>query len=270
MINSKFFLGLTVVILWASCEKKPNDRYIEFNGKKQHILDLGEGEPTVVFITGLNCGLQFFDSVQREVSKITRTLSYDRSGLGKSDILDSLRTIEQMTEELNRILLYEKFKEPYILVGHSYGGAVARYFVHKYPDKTAGIVFVDCANDEEFLDSLIMTNKRTREELYSIDTTATKGEQLEMKYVQYNDSILRHVGYKTTIPTHLLIATNIPGFPQDLMRIRINTYKEFNKDAPQMKYIYTERSGHHIQQDEPGLVIKSIKEVMNEVMANRR
>jgi hypothetical protein len=239
MIDSKFFLGLLVITLWTSCDKKPNDRYIDFNGKKQHILDIGEGEPTVVFITGLNCGLQFFDSVQREVSKITRTLSYDRSGLGKSDILDSLRTIDQLTEELNRILISENFKEPYILVGHSYGGAVARYFVHKYPDKTAGIVFVDCANDEIFLDSLIMTNKYTRKDLYSIDTTATKGEQLEMKYVQYNDSILRQVEYKTTIPTHLIIATNIPEIPPDLMKVRINTYKQFNKHAPQIKYIYT-------------------------------
>ena len=270
MINYNCLLGLLTIIPWVSCDNKPNDRFIDFGGKKQHILDLGEGEPTVVFITGMNCGLQFFDSVQREVSKLTRTLSYDRSGLGKTDILDTTRTIDQMTEELNRILLSENFKEPYILVGHSYGGAVARYFVHKYPEKTAGIVFVDCANDEIFFDSLILTNKRSKEELYSVDTTASIGEQLEMKYVSYNDSILRQVEFKTTIPTHLLIATNIPGFPQDLMKIRINTYRQFNMFAPQMKYIYTEKSGHHIQKDEPQLVIQSIKEVMNEVSANRR
>jgi pimeloyl-ACP methyl ester carboxylesterase len=185
MINDKYLLGLLIITLCVSCDNKPNDRYIDFSGKKQHILDLGEGEPTVVFITGMNCGLQFFDSVQREVSKLTRTLSYDRSGLGKSDILDSTRTIDQMTEELNRILVSENFKAPYILVGHSYGGAVARYFVHKHPDKTAGIVFVDCANDEIFFDSLILTNKRSKEELYSVDTTASIGEQLEMKYVMY-------------------------------------------------------------------------------------
>lgn len=270
MTNKKYLLGLLIVTLFVSCDKKPNDRYIDFGGKKQHILDLGEGEPTVVFITGMNCGLQFFDSVQREVSKLTRTLSYDRSGLGKSDIIDSIRTIDQMTEELSRILEKENFKPPYILVGHSYGGAVARYFVHKHPDKTAGIVFVDCANDEVFFDSLIVTNKRSKEELYGIDTTATIGEQLEMKYVFYNDSVLRQVEFKATVPTHLLIATNIPGFPEDLMRIRINTYRQFNKFAPQMKYIYTDKSGHHIQKDEPELVIKSIKEIMDEVSANRR
>jgi hypothetical protein len=35
-----------------------------------------------------------------------------------------------------------------------------------------------------------------------------------------------------------------------------------------MKIIFTEHSGHHIQRDQPELVIKSIKEVIEEVRGN--
>lgn len=266
----RLLIGSMTILLCISCNSKPNDRFLDFEGKKQHILDLGEGEPTVIFITGLNCGLQFFDSVQNEVSKITRTLSYDRSGLGQSDILDTLRTLDQMTEELNRILVAEDFKEPYILVGHSYGGSVARYFIHKYPKRIAGVIFVDCANDEIFFDSLILMHKRSKQQLYSIDSTASRGEQLEMKYVPYNDSILRQIEFRTTVPAQILIATKIPGFPEDLMKTRINTYKQFNRFAPQLKYIFTDKSGHHIQKDQPELVVRSIKEIIDEVKAARR
>lgn len=260
----KYTVIALAVFSFSSCENKQSDRYVDFNGKKQHILDLGKGEPTVVFITGMNGPLELFDSVQTEISKLTRTLSYDRSGLGKSDILDSVRTIDRVTEELNRILETENFKEPYILVAHSYGGAIARYFLHVHPEKVKGVVLVDCANDEIFFDSLIQSGQYTKEQLYAVDSTASKGEQFEMQYVSSIDSALRPVKFETSVPVHLLISTKVFG-SEKFIRTKLNVYHQFNKYAPQMKYIYTDKSGHNIQREEPWLVIESIKEVMTQV-----
>lgn len=58
-----------------------------------------------------------FDSVQKEISKITKTLSYDKGGLGKSELINTPRTVENLTLELNEILKKENFKGPFVLVG---------------------------------------------------------------------------------------------------------------------------------------------------------
>ena len=52
---------------------------------------------------------------------------------------------------------------------------------------------------------------------------------------------------------------------EEFVKTKVNTYRQFDKDAPQMKIIYTEHSEHHIQRDRPELVIKSIKEIISEV-----
>ena len=238
---------------------------MDFDGKKIHILDTGKGNPTVVFITGLNCGLEYFDDVQNEVSKITRTISYDRSGLGKSDIVDAVRTIDRVTDELYNILIKEKITGPYVLVGHSYGGAVMHYFTHKYPKEIAGLVFVDCSPlDHLWFDSLIAKDLVPREFLYSVDTTATPGEQLEMAYLWEIDSTMKTIPFETNAPIRLLVSTNIPEIRGDLLELRNSIFHSFISSTPQIKYIFTNSSGHVIQKDEPELVINAIVEVLNE------
>jgi pimeloyl-ACP methyl ester carboxylesterase len=98
--------------------------------------------------------LEHFYTVQSQISKEASTFSYDRSGLGLSDILDTIRTYDHVANELNILLEHENINAPYILVAHSYGGGIAREFYNQFPEKVAGFVFVDTANDEVFFDSL--------------------------------------------------------------------------------------------------------------------
>ena len=43
--------------------------------------------------------------------------------------------------------------KPYILVGHSFGGTLIRFFINKYPNDVAGVIFVDsqCPSDQNYL-----------------------------------------------------------------------------------------------------------------------
>lgn len=253
-----------IVLLWLtiSCEK-PVDRFATVNGKKVHILDRGTGEPTVVFLTGIICPLEHFYTVQSLISKETRTFSYDRSGLGLSEIIDTIRTYDHVANELEAILSSEDIKPPYILVAHSFGGGLARQYYQQFPDKVAGFVFVDCANDEIYIDSLI------QKKLYSLDqlepdSIATKGEFYEMSYEKQNIFWFTE-DFTTDLPVHLLVASGKKAGPDEWILTKVNTYRQFNKGAPQMKIIYTEHSGHHIQREQPELVVKSIKEVLKEV-----
>src|SRR5689334_7507329 len=75
------------------------DTFIELNGKKQYYIDKGKGAPTVVFITGLGVAMSNFAQLQEEISKTSRTICYDRAGIGKSEALDNERTLENMCAE---------------------------------------------------------------------------------------------------------------------------------------------------------------------------
>ena len=45
--------------------------------------------------------------------------------------------------DLERLLDRGRIEPPYVLVGHSYGGLLARLFAHAHPDETGGVVLVD-------------------------------------------------------------------------------------------------------------------------------
>src|SRR5581483_5586709 len=57
------------------------------------------------------------------------------------------RTFAQINLELHDALAAAGERPPYILVGQSYGGPVARNFALAYPRDVAGIVFVDAAHE---------------------------------------------------------------------------------------------------------------------------
>lgn len=253
---------MALLLLTIGCERSV-DRFATVEGKRVHILDRGTGEPTVVFLTGMICPLEYFYTVQSQISKETRTFSYDRSGLGLSEIIDTVRTYDHVAIELDKILTSEDIKAPYILVAHSYGGGIARQYYKQYPNKVAGFVFVDCANDEIFLDSLIKKGVISPDS-FGPDSIATKGEWHEMSYDKQNIYWFKE-DFTTDLPVHLLVASGKKAGSEVLVSTKVNTYRQFNRGAPQMKIIYTEYSGHHIQREQPELVVKSLKEILSEV-----
>ena len=67
--------------------------------------------------------------------------------LGKSP---NPRTLPNYINELRLLLQKEGIEPPYILVGHSLGGLIIRYYAHKYPNEVAGLVLIDCIPDGWF------------------------------------------------------------------------------------------------------------------------
>lgn len=110
-----------------------------------HVQTEGEMNPTVVFDCGLGVSLASSDwsLIHPEITKVSRTIVYDRAGLGLSDKSSKPRTSEQIVEELHALLVNTEEKPPYILVGHSLGALNVCLFANKYPEKVAGVVLVD-------------------------------------------------------------------------------------------------------------------------------
>ena len=121
---------------------------IDIGGYSLYTKIYGKGSPTVIFECGDRSSSEGWKFVQPEIAKITRTFSYDRPGNGNSDKSPLSRTAMQQVHELRMLLEKTKIESPYIFVASSYGALISKLFAYMYPDKIAGIVFVDGASEK--------------------------------------------------------------------------------------------------------------------------
>src|SRR5580692_8228549 len=120
----------------------PLGELVDVGGYRVHLYCTGTGSPTVVIV---GAGFSFnWALVQPEVAKLTQVCSYDHSGIGWSD--DGPKdSCSLRVSEVHAALKNAGSKGPYVFVGHSLGGLVARLYAGRYPGEVAGIVFVDHA-----------------------------------------------------------------------------------------------------------------------------
>jgi pimeloyl-ACP methyl ester carboxylesterase len=121
----------------------PLGKLVDVGGYRVHLYCTGVGSPTVVIV---GAGYSFdWGLVQSEVSKFTQVCSYDHSGIAWSD--DGPKdSCDLRVNEVHTALKNAGVVGPYVLVGHSLGGLVARVYLGNYPDDLAGMVFVDHAH----------------------------------------------------------------------------------------------------------------------------
>ncbi len=115
---------------------------LTIGGQTFHVVEKGSG-PTVVLESGIASTSIAWLKVQAELSKCARVIAYDRAGLGWSSRPHTPRTLENVVDELHALLHRIEARQPFVLVGHSYGGLVVRLFSKLHPDEVAGIVLVD-------------------------------------------------------------------------------------------------------------------------------
>jgi len=138
------------MVHYESKKYKQPGRLIEVNNHKMHIYSDGDGENTVLFTVGSGTPSAYTDYyyIQKEISKITRTISYDRLGYGWSEKTATERNIHNIVDELHTLLKKSGEKAPYILVGHSLSSLEVLHFAQEYPDEVKGIVLIDGGNPE--------------------------------------------------------------------------------------------------------------------------
>jgi pimeloyl-ACP methyl ester carboxylesterase len=112
-------------------------------GRGIRVVEAGSGQPSVIFDSGAGVGASYWSSVQARVSEQTTTLAYDRAGQGASDPLAGQWTIGQLVEDLEDAVTAVGLPEPYVVVGHSFGGHVIRMFTARHPEVVVGMVLVD-------------------------------------------------------------------------------------------------------------------------------
>ncbi len=126
----------------------PSGKLIDIGGYKLHLNESGNGNIAVICDAGLSGTSLGWSLVQREVSKFSRVCSYDRAGYSWSDPSPLERTCENIAGELHALLKKANIPGPYILVGHSFGGANMLMFADLYPDNILGVILVDSVHED--------------------------------------------------------------------------------------------------------------------------
>lgn len=115
------------------------------DGRRANIHCTGAGAPTIVLEAGLGFPNLSWRKVQPLLAARNRVCAYDRAGIGFSDPGPAPRTPARLATELRALMRAAAEPPPYVVVGSSFGGMVARAFAVRYRADTAGVVLVDPA-----------------------------------------------------------------------------------------------------------------------------
>ena len=127
-------------------------RLVDIGGRRLHVDIRGRGGPVVVFEAGIAASSLSWCLVQDRVAEFATAVSYDRAGFGWSDPPTHHCTALDAANDLKLLLENTGLATPFILVGHSFGGLIARVFEQHYSDLVAGLVLLDPVSRAEWRD----------------------------------------------------------------------------------------------------------------------
>jgi pimeloyl-ACP methyl ester carboxylesterase len=114
-------------------------------GARLHVRCSGSGDTTVVLISGFEGGGDIWGAVTPDISRQARVCSYDRFGTGTSDPSSTTQTFASQAQDLRALLQAIGEPAPYVVVGHSFGGAEAVSFASSFPADVSGLLLLDAS-----------------------------------------------------------------------------------------------------------------------------
>ena len=252
-------------------ESKLQEKYFNIFDKKIYCkFNNNHHYPTVVFESGLGDTSKTFQSIQDELSKNYSTLSYDRVGLGKSKGKMNVKSGLELLLDYNKLLQKVPVIPPFILVAHSFGTLISRLFasMNKNPNLIKGIVLIDPAveyKEKHFLNILNNNLKNEMEQYYK--NPELNSERIDkIKTYQEVTKYKRKFDYPVTV-----IKRGLPNcygdkwLEKDMLELEHKLQYGLNDLSDEFKIITAKRSGHNIHLDQPELVIKEIKSLIDKI-----
>ncbi|HET7872022.1 MAG TPA: alpha/beta fold hydrolase, partial [Terriglobales bacterium] len=147
-------LQVTAQLLCARIDRRkfpPPGRLVPIPGAKIHVQQAGSGSPAIVLESGIAASSLSWCLLQPTLAEIGKTYSYDRAGFGWSVSQTHDYSLDRIAEDLHNLLRALGVPAPYILVGHSFGGYIARAYAQRFAGELAGVVLLDPLTPEEWV-----------------------------------------------------------------------------------------------------------------------
>ena len=118
---------------------------VEVAGTNLHVYAEGQGDQTLVFMSGLGTSSPYYDFkvLFEKLSDDYRIVVVERAGYGWSEISSADRNLKTVLKETRTALEMAGEKGPYVLFPHSLAGLEAIYWANLYPEEITAIIGLD-------------------------------------------------------------------------------------------------------------------------------
>jgi pimeloyl-ACP methyl ester carboxylesterase len=251
---------------------------IDVGGRHLYLECEGSGSPTVVLQAGWGSGSEAWSRVLSDLARTTRTCAYDRAGLGASDPIPGVHDAGDEVRDLERLLDRARIAPPYVVVGHSYGGLLARLFAVAHPQQTGGVVLVDAIGRDAWRRELAgwpkgFAPKARRAFAKRIDAgiDTVKSAALDNRIHSLGDVPLVVI---TAAQERAQWAGLGLDPPPELyrrgLRLWLTMQDELAGLSPDRVHVVASRSDHVVQNDQPLVVTQAVNAVVGAVRDHTR
>ena len=241
--------------------------------------------PVVIFESGGSAPLETWDAVLPGVAAFAPVVAYDRAGTGQSG-WDSLPpTPERVVARLRRLLTTLDAAPPYVLVGHSWGGALIRYFGGTYAAATVGMLYIDPTDikqtpaDEVAIFESIGAGAAARDAFYDLMERAMAGAPAPIRAegavtlgMFEQDLAARRLPPAPRVPTTVILAGKAAVLPSRGLAFDTRRYADAVQQSRLRRlrawvrepgeFLVAENSGHLVHVSEPALVVGAIRRLI--------
>ena len=272
----------------------------DVGGRFLHLVVMGADSPTVVVVPAIGGNVLDWVAFQRELAGEARVCVYDRAGYGWSDLPNNRQTFADKADDLKLALSAAGITGPYLLVGHSIGGIIARRFAARYPGDVAGMVLIDSSHEDQ--------GRRLRAEGYWRRGTAIllwfafrrRLRVLGLRRLavaagrsQLNEEIARTIPpefaaaarainltarHRRTVLQEIMLMARSHEQPPDLGGLPLTVLTAADRDPTWMAlqaelagistasvHTVASRGGHYLHNDEPDLVVSAIRDLLSHI-----
>ncbi|MBO4877407.1 MAG: alpha/beta hydrolase [Ruminococcus sp.] len=140
----------------------PLGQLVEVDGHNMSIYTEGEGDHTIVFMSGWGTPSPILDFkvLYSRLSDDNRIVVVEKFGYGFSDMVDGERDMDTILRQDREALEKAGINGPFVLCAHSFSGYEATLWAQKYPDEVEAIVGLDmCTPNCESTETLKSNDK---------------------------------------------------------------------------------------------------------------
>jgi len=252
------------------------ENMIDVGGRKLHCCVYGKKGPTVVLVSGFGAPQSYWNPIVPDLAAQTTVVTFDRAGIGKSEIGDLPTHGLQTAKDIHTMLEKLEVPAPYILVGHSYGGDIVRIFASLYPDCMGGLILEDTQHEnilEEQRKTLTGSDLEMLERMVARFGTP-ENPKTEADYRNITKEQVRNTKPLPQIPFVVLSAGDRtkampPMFSEEgkekLATLGMTLQQRLVALIPGGKHIVVEDVGHNIHFEKPDALIEPITEMINRI-----
>ena len=250
--------------------------WFEVAGRRLFLRCVGHRNPTVVFEGGLSSD---WYQLQNQVARFTRVCSWDHPGGpgSRSDPASGPRTARDFVADLHALLAAARVPGPYVLAGHSNGGLYTQLSASTHPHQVAGLVLIDAVHPAYHKRRLAMFKpllppdqwEALRQDAMTVKHRLVDPEQVD---IWTSERQVRLALRRAPLRPMPLIALargrpedpGVPFLEQD-ERLWRQLQRELAELVPGGRLVVATHSGHNIQDEQPQLVLDTLRQVVHAV-----